>query len=167
MDFRDRCLHAGLVILILGLLAVVPVATHFDVFGGGNDADAVSQASVVIPDQPSGEYLVLINAERHEDTLDEWEAFFTGDELAVIFEDISVLTARGDTPGEQMAERYMAQLPENQMTMRSEDATLLVSKVEAGYFDVAVFSAEMAASLSLDTEGNGHVMTVVVKEAAE
>ena len=53
---------------------------------GGRDVDAVSQASIVIPDEPSGEFVILINESRHEETLSDWESFFYGSELPVIFE---------------------------------------------------------------------------------
>ena len=51
-----------------------------------------------------------------------------------------------------MAQRYQAQLPENQMKLRTEDLTLLVSKAESGYIDAAVFSKEIAQAMKLSTE---------------
>ena len=107
-------------------------------------ADAVSSASLEIPDQPSGEYLVLINRDLHRETLGDWKAFFTEAPVGVIMEDISCLTAKGDRGGSELAERYRLRLPENQMTLRSEDPTLLVSKAEYGRFDIIILSAEMA-----------------------
>ena len=153
--------HIVIVIAMLILLAVVPAATHFDFLASGADSDAVSQASIVVPDQPSGDYIVLISRDLHKDTLGDWENFFTGEELAVIFEDVSCLTARGDVNGQQLAERFRAQLPENQMQLRSEDPTLLASKAEAGYIDIAVFSQEMADAVDLNTAGGSDSVAIL------
>ena len=141
-------LHAGAVLAALMLLAGLPILTHFDIFGSVSDPDAVSGASMELPDQPSGDFVVLMNSSLHKDTLEDWQLFFTGEDLPVIFEDIQCIVAEGDSGGQQLAERFMAQLPENQMTLRTEDPTLLVSKAEAGFIDVAVFSKEMAESFS-------------------
>ena len=48
----------------------------------------------------------------------------------------------------------MAQLPENQMQLSTEDPTLLVSKAENGYIDMAVFSKEMADALKLSVSND-------------
>ena len=118
--------------------------------GGGLGLDGVSQASLALPDQPSGEFLVLVNTQRHQGTMDQWRSFFLDeDDFEVIFEDVYCMAAAADGPGSQLAERYQAQLPENQMRLTLEDATLLASKAEAGYIDVAVFSREMADALKL------------------
>ena len=63
--------------------------------------DAVTSASVIL-DAPSGDYLVLVNLDRHQDAenLALWETFFTGTDAPVIYEDISCLTALGDRGGD-------------------------------------------------------------------
>ncbi|MBQ8922176.1 MAG: hypothetical protein IJ060_08470 [Oscillospiraceae bacterium] len=107
--------------------------------------DAVSGASVIAA-QPSGNYVVLLNTDRHPDkgNLALWEQFFTGDEAPVIFEDISCLTAVSDRGGRDMAESCRSRLPENQMTVQAIDSTLLLSKAEYGLFDCIILSQEAA-----------------------
>lgn len=147
---------AGIILLVL-----LPLLTHFDLFSDTAETDAVSSATLPLPDQPSGSFVVLINTERHKDTLDDWETFFRDEDFVVIFEDISCLTAKGDAAGQQLAERFRAQLPENQMQLRVEDGTLLASKAEAGAIDVAVFSLEMARYLQLGEAGTLSGVTVI------
>lgn len=143
--------HAAGTLLAVFLLAVLPICTHFDLLGAqaAGPADATTGASLQLPDQPSGNFIVLINTRLHEDTLEDWEAFFRDEDFTVIFEDVHCLAAEGDITGLQLAQRFQAQLPENQMTVRTENPTLLVSKAEAGAVDVAVFSQEMADALAL------------------
>ena len=152
--------HAAFTLTAIFLLAVLPIALHFPVFQ--KDAvDAVSGSSLVLPDQPSGAFIVLINTSMHRDTLDDWTNFFTDSDFAVIFEDIRCLTAAGDVTGSQLAQRYQAQLPENQMTLREENPVLLASKAENGYIDVAVFSREMADALALSYRSGIDGVTVI------
>lgn len=107
-------------------------------------ADAVSSASLEIPDQPSGEYIVLIRSDLHAQTLEDWTNFFTEQPVGVIMEDIHCFVDQSDVSGQEMADRYRLRLPENQMTVMQENGTLLVSKAENGLFDVIVLSREMA-----------------------
>ena len=144
--------HAGFVALCVFLLAVLPILANFPAFGSEDKVEAVSSASIELPDQPSGDCIVLMNTSLHEETLDNWRAFFSDEDFPVIFEDIRCVVAEGDISGRQMAERFQAQLPENQMQLRTEDPTLLASKAEAGCIDVAVFSREMAEALKLTTD---------------
>ena len=159
MKARNILRHAGIVLLALFLLAVVPVLTHFDVTASDSGADAASSASIELPDSPSGDYLVLIRTALHTDTLSDWTLFFQNKDFPVIFEDIRCLVCDGDVTAQQLAERFQAQLPENQMTVRAENATLLASKAESGCIDVAVFSQEMADALEL--EPNEGLVTVI------
>ena len=107
-------------------------------------ADAVSSASLEIPDQPSGSYLVLIRSDLHAQTMEDWTDFFTEQPVGVIMEDIHCFVDQADAAGLEMAERYQLRLAENQMTVTRENGTLLVSKAENGLFDVIVLSKEMA-----------------------
>ena len=158
-----KCLgHVMLVTVVLMLLAGIPVLTHFDLFGTTGDTDAVSTASIPLPDQPSGDFVVLMRTSMHEETIDDWKVFFTGEDLPVIFDDISCLVAEGDVNGQQLAERFQVLLPENQMKIRTENPTLLASKVEAGYIDVAVFSREMADALDLSPEKAGCLTVMII-----
>ena len=117
----------------------------------GNNVDAVSGASLAVPDQPSGEFMILINRALHTDTLDEWKAFFNEEPVGVIFEDIRCLTAEGDAGGAQLAERYRIRLPENQMTVKSENGLMAVSKASYGIFDVMVLSKEVGDIYNIKT----------------
>ena len=144
------------------LLAGVPAAYVMDSIDVGT-TDAVSGASVKPPEKPSGEYILLLNKSLHEGSVDEWTAFFRDGELNVIFDDISCITAQSDAAAVQMAERFQAQLPENQMRLRTENPTLLVSKAENGCIDAAIFSKEMADSLKLRPETNKSIVCISVK----
>lgn len=108
------------------------------------NVDATSSASIAIPDQPSGEYVVLIQSGLHSQTMKEWELFFTEQPVDVIMEDIHCFVDQSDAAGQEMADRYRLRLAENQMKITRENGTLLVSKAENGLFDVIVLSKEMA-----------------------
>ena len=140
--------HILIVATVLAVTVVLPFSLNRSIFFGSN-TDAIAQATAVIPDEPSGDYVVLINKKLHGDSLDDWISFFNDEDFAVIFDDIKCTAAKGDTNGIQLAERFMAQLPENQMQLSTEDPTLLISKAEKGYIDTAVFSKEMADALKL------------------
>lgn len=125
--------------------------------------DAVSGASVKLPDKPSGDYVLLINRSLHEDSFDDWVAFFRDGELNVIFDDISCIAAESDIDALKMADRYIAQLPENQMQLRTENPTLLVSKAENGCIDAALFSKEMADAMKLRTDPDDNIACIIIK----
>ena len=166
MQARKVFGHVAITVCALLILAGLPILTHFDFTASGQDPDAVSGASIVLPDLPSGDFLVLVNTAKHTDTMQDWTRFFRGEDFPVIFEDIRCIVAKGDAAGQQMAERLQAQLPENQMTLRTENPTLLVSKAEAGYIDVAIFSNEMAAALQLSPDP-GQVTVIRVQGEAQ
>ena len=106
--------------------------------------DTVSGATLVVPEKPSGTFLVLVNKERHPATMQEWTDFFTEKEVGVIMEDVHCLITKGDAAGKELAERYQARLAENQMQVTQEDGTLVVSKAENGLFDVVILSTDVA-----------------------
>ncbi len=161
MSLAQRLGHRLFVLALLGLLVGLPCAAHTEMFRRSSDTDAVSGATMKLPEQPSGEFVILINESLHQDTLSDWEQFFSGEDLPVIFDDISCLTAEGDNSGIMLARRLQAQLPENQMRLRSENPILLVSKAEAGLIDVAVFSKEMADALKLKSPERMKGITVI------
>ncbi len=144
--------HVLVTMVLTAVIVVVPVMLHIGEIMGNGQADVVSGASMKLPEKPSGEYIVIVNRSLHEDSLEDWKTFFTGKDLPVIFDDISCIVSQADSGGMQMAQRYQAQLPENQMKLRTEDLTLLVSKAESGYIDAAVFSKEIAQAMKLSTE---------------
>ena len=152
MRSREGLLHPLLVTALLILLVGIPVLTHFDIFRSHTGPDAVSGATIELPDQPSGKFLVVINSDLHKESISDWRKFFSGEDLPVIFDDIRCIAAKGDASGIQLAERFRILLPENQMTLRQEDPTLFISKVEEGYIDVAMMSAEMADALGFKKE---------------
>ena len=126
--------------------------------------DAVSSASLEIPEQPSGEYFVFINTEKHQSTLGEWENFFLEREVDVIFEDIDCIVLTGDSAGYELAERFRARLPENQMTVKMENAVLAASKLDNGIFDIMVASREAAENYGLtETYDDSLVKLIVIK----
>ena len=132
--------HIGIILAALLLCLGLPALIYLP---KGDGVDAASGASLEVPDQPSGEFVVILNRERHA-ALEEWEAFFTEREVGVIMEDLRCATASGDAAGLQLAQRYEARLAENQMSLRSENGTLLVSKAERGLYDVVILSRETA-----------------------
>ena len=110
--------------------------------------DAVSSATT-ITEQPSGEYVILINRDIHSDpaALEAWKAFFAAgdtDGIVDLFEDISCTVSSSDPAGLETARSFMSRLPENQMKLRTEDGTLMLSKACHGRFDVIVMSKEAA-----------------------
>ena len=106
--------------------------------------DTIASATVII-DQPSGEYVVLINKDLHPnaENFAVWEDFFSGKEIGFLFEDIRCTVADNDSAGLELARSFQSRLPENQMTLRTEDITLLFSKVHSGQFDVVLISREV------------------------
>ena len=139
-----RLIHIAIVLLALFVLLGVPAFNYRGEILAKmtGSVDAVSSASVEIPDQPSGEYGVFINKQLHQDTLEQWESFFKEEPVDVIFEDINCMVASGDASAIELAERYMARLPENQMKIKTESGIFVVSKLDAGKYDIIILSKE-------------------------
>ena len=151
--------HAGVVIAALLLLAGVPVCRTGYFQNRLSGVDAVSSATIII-DQPSGAYVVLINRDRHPDAekLATWETFFSGEEIGFLFEDISCTVADSDAAGLELAKSFQSRLPENQMSVRLEDITLMLSKAQYGRFDVILMSREIyEASGAADEKRESYV----------
>ncbi|MBR1865774.1 MAG: hypothetical protein IJ801_04640 [Lachnospiraceae bacterium] len=146
--------HVVIILTTLFCMLGIPLlySGYPAVWLGKNSVDALSSASVIV-EQPSGEYLVFVNRNRHrdEEALQTWIDFFEGREISWIFEDISCCVAKGDHGGLGMAQSYQSRLPENQMTVRQEDAVLMLSKAEAGRYDVIVMSKEAAEAYHAQT----------------
>ena len=140
----------------------VPLAHILD-RGDTGDADAVSGATIKLSEKPSGEYIILVNRTLHEDSIGDWTSFFRDGELNVIFDDISCLAAKSDIQAIKLVQSMSAQLPENQMKLRTEDMTLLASKAENGCIDAAVFSKEFADAIKLKTDANKDIICIKVK----
>ncbi len=171
MRRREWFLHiAGVLLFLFFTLGIMLLRNQELVgrlFGGEQEADAVTGASLAIPDEPSGEYYILINRDMHRDTLEAWKAFFRDEDFAVIFEDVRCIVAAGDENARQLADRYMAQLPENQMTVRAENPVLLASKCEAGRIDIAIFSKEAADRLGVSSDRLKKVELLLIGGARE
>lgn len=132
-----------------------------------NDPDALSSASVIL-DQPSGNYVIFINEAVHpnKENLETWKKFFKGEEISFLFEDITCYIATGDGPGLMMAQSYQSRLPANQMILKMEDGTLMISKAEHGIFDIMILSKEMADNLHVETLDMNSVIRIDVKGEA-
>ena len=137
------------VLVFLGLPALYYRSGLSAVFSAGG-TDAVSSATLVLPDAPSGEFVILLNRLHHPDTVGEWTAFFSDEDVDVIFEDLSCLTAKSDTAGRELAMRFKARLAENQMSLKSIDGLLLSSRVQWGKYDVVILSKEAADAYDME-----------------
>ena len=154
--------HTAAVFLALFVMLGIPAlaCVDFSVLFAGK-VDAVSGASLELPEQPSGNFVILLNRDRHKGTAEEWTTFFSGGETDVIMDDLACVAAQGDAAGIQLAERFRARLAENQMTVRQVNPTLLASRADAGVYDTVIVSAEMADALMLST-AYGRAETVVI-----
>jgi hypothetical protein len=145
--------HAGIVLAGVLLLLGVPFFStdYFRALLHGT-TDTVSSASVVI-DQPSGDYLVFINRDMHtdEDYLNTWIQFFSGDEISWLFEDISCSVIAADSGALDLARSFQSRLPEKQMRIQTEDASLLLSRADHGKYDIMILSKEFAETYDAET----------------
>jgi stress-induced morphogen len=162
--------HMGIILAgILFLLGIPFLSTdYFKTLLSGNE-DAVTSASVII-DQPSGEYIVLVNENLHTDNenLNTWISFFQGEEISFLFEDISCSVIKGDTGALNMAKSFQSRLPEKQMRIQQEDATLLMSRADNDKFDIIIISKEFANSYDVATaEGENTALINIVSEREE
>ena len=134
--------HLGIGLLAALLLVGGPIYAAYGPLGAAG-SDAVSSATVII-EQPSGAYVVMINRDRHpkKENLDIWIQFFSGGDMEILFEDISCLVMDTDAAGLEIAKSLQSRLPENQMKLRTENATLLLSKAKYGEFDMILVSRE-------------------------
>ena len=162
MKAGKMALHIILSLIAAFLLVGLP-GLYILVQRAENRPDTVSSASVKIPDKPSGEYVLLLNRSLHKESFDDWVAFFSDGELNVIFDDVNCLASESDTDALKMADRLIARLPENQMKLRTENPVLLVSKVENGCIDTAIFSKEMADEMKLRTDSDDNIACIIIK----
>ena len=150
------------------LFAVLPFVLSGGFARLSGDADAVSSASVLI-ERPSGSYIVLINRERHknESDLAAWHEFFSGGDFTIIYDDIGCVTLNGDPGALTLAESFMSRLPENQMKVSVEDASLTLSKAEHGRFDMLIVSSEAAEKYGIaDICESGYTDVIYVEDEA-
>ena len=161
--------HAVIILAALFVTLGIPMLYYLDagtLFPGR--ADAVTGASLTLPDKPSGQFVVLLNREKHGNTAALWTDFFSDRPVDVIMEDLSCMTVQGDADGIQLAERYQARLAENQLSLRTESPVLVASRAENGLFDVIVLSREMADAYQFSTVyGNSSIAVIPVKGAPQ
>lgn len=143
---------------ILADAAVIGAVLGITVLLSGSRPDAVSGATAVI-DAPSGEFVVLLNRERlTEDAF--WERFFSGQEVDYCFEDITCHVPKNDAAALEMARSFQSRLSANQLTVRQDDATLLLSKADHGRFQVLLLSRETAEHHHAETAVHGDVIAL-------
>jgi hypothetical protein len=170
MRIKNYLKHTGIVMAgILLLLGIPFLSTNcFKTLLKGN-VDEVSSASVII-DQPSGEYIVLVNGSFHTDkeNLNTWIRFFQGQEISYLFEDISCSVIKGDIGALNTARSFQSRLPEKQMRIQQEDATLLMSRADNGKYDIIILSKEYANSYDVKTaDGENTNLINIVSEREE
>jgi galactitol-specific phosphotransferase system IIB component len=91
--------------------------------------------------------------------------FFGGEEISYLFEDISCSVIAADTGALTMAQSFQSRLPEKQMTIRTEDATLLMSRADRGKYDIIIISKEFAKSYDATTaEGKNTALINIISE---
>ena len=146
--------HTVIVTTALFLIVGVPVFRTGYISGKLSGVDTVSSATVIL-EQPSGAYVVVINRDRHQnaDNLRTWERFFRGEEIGYLFEDISCMVADVDSGGMELAKSFQSRLPENQMQIRPEDLTMMLSKAQNARYDVILMSKEVCEASGALQEG--------------
>jgi hypothetical protein len=156
--------HTLLVLMGVMLLLGLPfLTTDYAQSLIAGTVDAISSASVFI-DQPSGNYIVLINRTMHinQENLDTWVRFFSGEEISYLFEDISCSVISGDSGALTMAQSFQSRLPEKQMSVQTENATLLMSRADCGKYDIVILSREFAESYDASTIEDGDAVVIHV-----
>ena len=150
---------------VLADCAVIAAVIGIPVLLSASRTDAVSSATTVI-DAPSGEFVVLQNCGRlSEDAF--WEQFFSGQEVDFCFEDITCIVAQSDRAALDMALSFQSRLAENQMKIRQEDMTMMLSKAEHGKFQVIILSKEFAEQNHADSAVQGDITALCIgREAA-
>ena len=168
INLMKKASHVIIIVSALFLIIGVPLlcnAEYVSRFIAG-EADAVSSATLNEQEKPSGDYYVLINRQLHPDTIGEWEAFFSGDDVDLIFEDIDCLAIDTDISGLKYADYCKARLPENQMDITPENSMLAMSKLQWGKCDVFIISTEAADKYHLETVDDS-VMSKIKIEGGE
>ena len=161
----EKLKHIAVVVIALFLFLMLPAMQCVDIGAlFTRNTDSGSHTSGDIPGIPEGEFLVIINKDKHWEDIGEWEKFFRGEDSGVITEDIGCLASASDPAGIQLAEIYQARLGENQMTIRTENPVLTVSMGETGMFDVIVMSQKTAAIFGYDEFGENSLVIEVKGE---
>lgn len=155
-----------IIVILAALFVLLGLPAIYFTQGSTGETDSVSGASLAVPDQPSGEFVVLMSKERHPDTLDAWTDFFFERPTDVIMEDLSCMTVQDDAAGLQLARRYQARLAENQMTVRRENPILVASRAENGLFDAIILSKEAAEAYQFSNLYDDSEISVISMKGA-
>ncbi len=160
--------HVLIVTAALLVLLGIPLYLTGTIQRWLSGTDAISSATTVL-DQPGGGYVVLINKEKHTNAknLEIWQHFFAGEEVDFLFEDISCLIADTDPSGQEIAESFQSRLPANQMKIRKEDITMLLSKADHEKFDVILLSEELFTAYKGDAYVNPERVVILKEEGNE
>ena len=163
-----RVVHFLALVLLTAIIGLSPLFLS----QGGRDflsshiagsVDGISSASVIL-DSPSGFFYVLINKERHgEDKLKQWQSYFDGEPIPFIFDDLNCSVSLSDPKALDLAKSYQSRLPENQMTVRTVDSTLFLSRLEEGQLDVMILSKEYADQMSPSVNWKESIYVVPVR----
>ncbi len=168
MKAGDALRHGAVCLSSVFLLLGLPFLRSgaFSELLSGKGVDTVSGATVVL-EQPSGEYMVLLNTAMHPDAekLADWITFFSGGEIAYIFEDVSCSVPKGDQGALRMARSFQSRLPENQMKVHAEDASLLCSQADNGLFDIIILSREYADAYRAESARSDEVQVLALTGA--
>ena len=143
-------------VAVFGATVIGVLAAGGYIHWSSDSPDAVSSATsqIVSAEDMSGKYMVFINREPHDQsgTTEDWKKFFSfSDDVPLIMEDITCKVAQFDSQGLDVAFKYQARLPENQMKIEQEAGVMLLSKAELGRFDVIIMSEAAAKSYSAQT----------------
>lgn len=149
---KHMALRIAALILILGAIFGILVLNGNIVLGTQVDAVTKATGEIVSAEDIDGSFIVLINKDQHPnpDVLTEWETFFSGGEVGVIFEDIICYVPSSDPSGLEAAESFQSRLPENQLVIKTVPSTMLVDKAAHGVFDVIVLSEPAAQALGAE-----------------
>ena len=105
---KHMALRIAALILILGAIFGILVLNGNIVLGTQVDAVTKATGEIVSSEDIDGSFIVLINKDQHPnpDVLTEWETFFSGGEVGVIFEDIICYVPSSDPSGLEAAESF-------------------------------------------------------------
>lgn len=149
---KRMTLRIAALILISGAIFGILVQSGNITLGAQVDAVTKATGEIVYAEDIDGSFVVLINKDQHPNTevLAQWEIFFSGGEVGVIFEDIVCYVSTSDPSGFEVAESFQSRLPENQLVIKTVPSTMLVDKAGHGVFDVLVLSEPVAQSLGVE-----------------
>jgi galactitol-specific phosphotransferase system IIB component len=70
--------------------------------------------------------------------------------------------ASGDSGALTMAQSFQSRLPEKQMSVQTENATLLMSRADCGKYDIIILSKEFAETYDMTTMDSASAVRIDV-----